>query len=103
MLRRGVRAFSEDAGDRDEVDDVRACCETGEEGEGRPDRAEIVDAITRSIRSASRIEVRRSAGDPRVVHEQIDARVAREHLRRHGFDGVTVGDVARLVLIGLRR
>ena len=43
MLRRGVRAFSEDARDRDDVDDVRARREAGEERKRRPDRAEVVD------------------------------------------------------------
>ena len=84
------------ARDRDDVDDVRARAEPGEEGAQAPDRAEVVRARRppRSARGRCRGTLPR-AGDPRVVHEQVDPRVALEHARGDRLDRVAVADVAR--------
>jgi hypothetical protein len=103
VLRRRVRALGEDARDGDDVDDVRARLEARQEGERRPDRAKVVDVDHELDPLGVAVEVVRAAGDACVVDEQIDARVALEDTCRSRFDGGTVADVARLVLICRRR
>ena len=49
--------------------------EPGQECERRPDRAEVVRAITCSIRSGSRVEKVSASRDARVVDEQVDLRM----------------------------
>ena len=74
-----------------------------QERERRPDRAEVVDAQDALDRLGCRVEVVAARADAGVVHEQVDARVPREHARRSRVDGLAVGDVALLVLVGRRR
>ena len=77
--------------------------EPGQERPQAPDRAEVVRPISCSISSGERRQELRPPRDPRVVDEQIDPRVPRRAPRRGGLvDHRPVGDVAGLVLVGVR-
>ena len=59
--------------------------------------------INASIRSGLGAEEAGAPGDAGVVHEQAELRVPLEHARRDRLDRGAVGDVARLVLVGVGR
>ena len=86
----------------DDRDQVRAATERREEREHRPERAEVVDAdhLFDPLRIA--VEELRARAEAGVAHEQVDRRVALEDARRDRIDSRAVGDVALLVLVGLR-
>ena len=76
VLRRRVRPDGHGACDGDDVDDVRAPAEPGQERERRPDRAEVVDVdhLLDPLRLCVEVAVARA--DAGVVHQQVDVRVA---------------------------
>jgi hypothetical protein len=82
---------------------VRAAREAGEERARRPHRAEVVDAHRPLDRVRVVAEEARPRADAGVVDEQLDVRVPGEDPRGRGVDLVPLRDVARLVLVGLRR
>ena len=104
MLRGGVRAAragGDNSGDGDDVHDVRGRrrLERGQERAQAPHRAEVVrpDHVLDPLRVA--VEEVRARGNPRVVDEQRDARMALAHARSDLLDRRAVGDVADLVLV----
>ncbi len=103
VLRGRVGPDRDEPGDRDDVDDVRALPEPGQEGAQAPDRPEVVRPDHRLDQLRRRGQVGVAAGDPGVVDEQVDARVPLEHARRGRLDRRPVADIAGLVLVGVGR
>ena len=67
-------------------------------GSDAPDAAEVVDPRDALDPLRVRVEEPRAAGDPGVVYEQTDLRVAGHDGVRHLLDGLAVAHVADLVL-----
>ena len=103
MLGGGVGPDRDEAGDRDDVHEVRALAEPRLEGAERPDRAEVVDADDRLEDLRVAVEEGLPRRDSGVADEQVDARVALEHAGRDALDRGAVADVAGLVLVGVGR
>ena len=94
---------ADEAGDRDDVDDVRAGAETGQERQRCPHGSQVVDGDDLLDPVGLGGEIAAARGEARVVDEQIDVRVPLEHTGRDGLDCGAVCDVALLVLVRLRR
>ncbi len=104
VLRGGVGAVGDGARNRDDVDDVRAGNEPRQERAQHPNRAEVVRPRHVLDPAEVGVEEPSAGGNPGVVHEQVDPRMAFEHPRRdRGSTAVAVGDVAFLVLVCVRR
>ena len=101
VLRGGVRPGGRErdrAGDRDDVDDVRARLQPGLERAHHPDAAEVVRPQHRLDPLRLEREEVAAPGDAGVVDEQVDTRVALQDRGRGPVDVGALRDVADLVL-----